>query len=530
MSLAPERRCAGWEDRLLSDYLSEAARRARDGVAVVDGDVRLSYGELHELVVRMAALLGRLGVQPGEVVSWQLPNWWEAHVVHHGAILAGAISNPLMPILRERDLRFMLGQARSRVLIVPDTFRGFAFAEMAHALQGELPDLEHVLVVRGAQRDPRAFAPLLDGAVPRARAEPPRRPDDPALLLFTSGTEANPKGAVHSHNTLSYEDRTMIDLYRLTAEDVVFMASPLPHITGVAYGLHLPCMLGATVVLQDVWDSSMALELIERERCSFTVAATPFLFMLANDCRLQDTDVSSLRVFGCGGADVSADLVRTASERLNTCVVRLYGSTECPTVTAGRCDESLSRRAEYDGPPIGLAEVRCVDEDGTPVPPGEVGELLVRGPELFLGYLDPELPSVDEEGWFATGDLAIVDDAGYVCIKGRKKDVVMRGGENISVKDVEDLLLAHPTVAEVAIVAMPDPVMVERACAFVVARDGARPTLTELCDYLIGAQLTRQKLPERLQLIHAFPRTPSGKIKKFELREMIRATLERERV
>jgi cyclohexanecarboxylate-CoA ligase len=523
------RRAGDWDDRLLGSYLDQAAANRASKVAVVDGDVRLTYAELKDRVDRVTAALQGLEVGPDDVVAWQLPNWWEALVLHHAIVAAGAISNPLMPILRERELRFTLEQAEARVLVVPERFRGFDHAGLADELARTVPALEHVVVVRPRARA-RSFARLL-GASADEGAPADRSPDDAVLLLYTSGTEAVPKGAVHSHNTLGYEDRSIRDLYSLTADDVVFMPSPVGHITGVLYGLHLPPMLGSAVVFQDVWNPEVALGLIERERCSFVVGATPFLHGLTHSPRLGDHDVSSLRNFACGGADVSPSLVRTATERLGCCVARVYGSTEVPTATGGGPADTLERRAETDGPPIGSTEVRVLDAEGHPVGADVTGELRLRGPDQFLGYLDPALndSAIDADGWFRSGDLASVDAEGYVVIRGRQKDIIVRGGENISSREVEDLLLEDPHVAKVAIVAMPDPVMVERACAYVVPAPGRRPTLPELANRLEGRGIAKQKLPERLELVEELPMTPSGKVKKFELRARIAAQLARDR-
>jgi cyclohexanecarboxylate-CoA ligase len=516
------------DGRLLSSYVAEAAREYPDRIAVVDGATRLTYREFHDLILRGAAALAGLGIRPGEVVSWQLPNWWEALVVHHAILRAGLISNPLMPILREHELAFMLRQARSRALFVPEHFRGFDHTAMAERLSADLPDLAHVITVRPASLEANPFIEFLAGGhATEAPSEDQRSADQPCLLLYTSGTESAPKGALHSHTTLGYEDRSIIDVFGLTADDVVFMPSPLPHITGVLYGAHLATMLASRVVLQDVWDPARGLALIEQERCSFTIAATPFLHMLAEHPDLTHRDIRSLRVFGCGGADVSPTLVRRATDRLDACVVRIYGSTEFPTLSCGRLEDSLDRRAETDGRPIGRARVRCVNEDGVDVPDGEPGELLVRGPELFLGYLDRAVTatSMTADGWFRTGDLGIIDPDGSVVIKGRRKDIIVRGGENISVKEVEDLILESPEVREVAIVAMPDPVMVERMCAYVVPEPGCRPTVASIGDGLIQGGLMRQKLPERVELVDELPKTPSGKVKKFELRSRIARSL-----
>jgi cyclohexanecarboxylate-CoA ligase len=520
------RRAGHWRDRLVDGHVAEAARVRPDATAVTDGATALTFGELERSVRAVAAGLANLGVGRGEAVSWQLPNWHEAVVLHHAVLRLGAVSNPIIPIYRQREVGYILAQARSRVVVVPGAFRGFDYPAMIAQLRPGLPCLRHVVVARPAGGTALAFEDLLD-AEPGAAEPVARRADDPILLMFTSGTTADPKGVLHTHNTLDYENRSIIEVYGLGPGDVVFMPSPVTHITGLLYGLQLPAMLGTRVVLQDIWDPTAALRLIEAQRCSFTVAATPFLHGLVHHPDLASFDVSSLRVFACGGADVPPALIRQAGERLGGTATRVYGSTEFPTLSTSPPNASQDKRAGTDGRVIAAAEYRIVNDADVDLPAGEVGELLVRGPELFTGYLrdSDNDGAFTPDGWFRTGDLAAADAGGYVSIRGRTKDIVLRGGENISVTEVENLLFEHPAVREVAIIAMPDPVMTERACAFVVPQSEQAPTLEELAEFLLSKQLARQKLPERLEIIAELPKTQSGKVQKFRLRELIRAKL-----
>ncbi|MHC1563620.1 AMP-binding protein [Actinomycetospora sp. C-140] len=520
-----ENRSTGaWSAELLSDHVDLVARSTPDRVAIVDGDRSTSYGELAEMIRTATSGLRRLGVGPGDVVAWQLPNWIEAVVVHHATIRLGAVSGPIIPIYREREVAFILEQSRARVLVVPSTFRGHDYVAMIDALRPDLPDLAHVVVARAGEDRPDGFDALLGGPAAELAPPPPGTADDVVLLLYTSGTTADPKGALHTHETLGYEDRSIIDLFDLGPDDVVFMPSPLPHITGVLYGLHLPFMLGTTLVLQDVWDPARARTAIDRHGCTFMIAATPFLHGLVHGGDDEHRQLPTLRVFGCGGADVPPELIRQGERLLGATCTRVYGSTEFPTLSASNDGDPLERRATTDGRIIGLARARVVDEDDRDLPPGTAGSLLVRGPELFVGYLDAKLndEAFTTEGWFRTGDLATVDTDGFVTITGRQKDIIIRGGENISAKEIEDLLFEHPGVADVAIVGAPDPVLVERVCAFVVAQDG-RSTLSlgDLTSFLTSRHIARQKLPERLELVPSLPRTASGKVQKFRLRDAL---------
>ncbi len=518
-----------WRSILCEDALFETARRIPDAMALVDRKGTMTWGELAAEVARCAAGLRALDVARGDVVSWILPNWREAAVIHWAVLALGAVSNPIVPIYRHREVEFILDQAGSSTIFMPTEFRGFDYAKMLAELRPSLSTLRHVVTVGGDGGDLRYEALGRGAAILESPADPSRHPDDPALLLYTSGTTADPKGAIHTHQTLDFEIRSMIDFYGLDADDVVYMPSPLSHVTGLLYGIQLPALLGGSVVYQDRFEPDEGLELLERYGCTFTVGATPFLRGLCDSQRARPRRLS-LATFCCGGADVPPELIRDATRVLGCMATRAYGSTEFPTVTGGNATDSADGRADTDGRVMGHCEVRVVDEAGKEVSPGVPGELEVRGPELFAGYLARSRADVfDADGWFATGDLVSIRD-GYLTVEGRIKDIIIRGGENISVKEVEDLLFTHPDVAEIAIVAMPDPVLVEKACAFVVPAFGAVPSLASLCEFLSTYRLAKQKLPERLELVAELPKTASGKVQKHKLRTHIREQLEREAV
>jgi cyclohexanecarboxylate-CoA ligase len=362
-----------------------------------------------------------------------------------------------------------------------------------------------------------------------AAAAPPRAPvPDVAgaiiLLIHTSGTSAEPKGVLHSHDTLLAEARSLVPVHAFTPADVVLMPSPLTHIAGIVHALLVPAVVGTTAVLMDRWDAGAALAQIAREGVTYMVGAPTFLRDLAAHPARRVHDVRSFRLFSCGGADVDPALVRDAADALGCVAKRVYGSTEFPTVTTTGPDDPPERRIDSEGRAIGAAEVRVVDDDGTPLPPGREGEVWARGPECFLGYgsaaLDAE--AFAEDGWFRTGDLGTLDGAGWLRITGRRKDIIIRKGENISARELEELLGAHPAVAEVAVVGVPDAAAGEIACVVLRPRAGTEaPTLAALCEHLTTAGLSRRKLPERLAVVTEFPRTETGKILKRALRERI---------
>ena len=473
------------------------------------------------LVGRLSRRLADLGVQARDVVSWQLPNWWEAVVVHHAALRLGAIPNPISPIYRARELRFVIGDARPKVLVVPKTFRGFGYAALAKKIRADAPSLEHVIVARGSIAGAVELDELLSKEGPPLPWVTTGDPTGLALLLYTSGTTSDPKGVQHSHETLMYELESLRDIHSITADDTYLGGAPVAHVAGLVYGVLMPFALGTRTVFLDRWEAGRAVELIERERVTFQTGTPTFLQTLAEEPVVEKRDISSFRLFSTGGANIAAEMVRDASKRLGCMVKRAYGSTEVPTLTATSVDDPEEVRLETDGRPIGPAEMRIVDSNGRDVRPGAEGEIWARSPEVFLGYRNPSLDreAFAPDAWYRTEDLGRVDEDGCLRVTGRLKDVVIRGGENISVKEVEDLLSEHPSVADVAIVGMPDPVLGERACAFVVPQGRKPPTLEILVDFLRSREIAPQKLPERLELRKSLPKTESGKVMKSKLRE-----------
>jgi cyclohexanecarboxylate-CoA ligase len=521
-----------WPGRTLLEYFDEAvaahpARQAVVGyVEAVGGRYPLTYAELAERVDRIAAGLLDLGVAPGQVVSAQLPNWWQLAAVHLACLRVGAVTNALMSIFRKRELTFMLGLAESVLLLTPETFNGFDHAALAAELQSELPTLAHVIAVR--PEGGGAFDEVLAArtSTEADRAEFARRapsPDDVTQLAYTSGTTGEPKGVMVTSNTALCNVRDFADRLGITADDTVLMASPLAHQTGFLYGLMMPILRGTPVVLQDVWRPARATEIIRSESVSFSMASTPFLTDLAGQAEADPDAFASFRLFLCAGAPVPRDLVRRATKAMNARISSGWGMSEMGAVTVTGPDDPDERVFETDGSPLPGVELRILALDGTVAGPDEEGRLQLRADSLFGGYLKrPDLRGLDAEGWFDTGDLARIDAEGYLRITGRSKDIIIRGGENVPVVEIENLIYGHPDVAEVALVAMPDPRLGERACAFVVPRAGVEPlTLEAVTAHLMAQGTARQYLPERLEVVDALPRTLTGKIQKFKLRDLL---------
>jgi len=521
-----------WRDRVLLEFLDATIAQRPDRIALVDHNsmtgvrTELTSGELGERVERIALGLLELGVAPGDVVSYQLPNWWEFIALHLACLRIGAVTNPLMPIFRQRELTFMLGLAETKVLVVPRLFRGFDYPAMAAEMRGSLPALRHVLVVGGAEEqsfEQRLLQPGRASQPEAAAIFAARRlkPDDVIQVMYTSGTTGEPKGVMHTANTLFSNIVPYAERLGLSDRDVVLMASPMAHQTGFMYGLMLPIYLGAKAVLQDIWQADRGAEIVAAEGVTFTMASTPFLADMTEAAARRPKDFASLRIFLAAGAPIPRVLVQKATEALGASIISAWGMTENGAVTTTKVGDAPDKTFGTDGYPLPGMQVRAVDSMGRPVAVGEEGRLQTRGCSNFVGYLKrPQLYGTDAEGWFETGDLARLDADGYIRITGRAKDIIIRGGENIPVVEVEGLIYRHPAVQEAAIVGMPDPRLGERGCAFIVLRPDRRLDFEELITFLKSQKLAKEYLPERLEIIAEMPKTPSGKIQKFMLRKV----------
>ncbi len=523
-----------WHDRTINDYLDACLAACPEKIALTairtdTGESRqFTYRQLAQLSDRMAIGLSRLGVQRNDVVAMQLPNWWQFGLLYLACSRIGAVLNPLMPIFRERELGFMLRHGEAKVLVVPKHFRNFDHEAMARSLKPQLPLLDRVVVVGGGGDDD--FDELL--TKPEWEKEPDASrilaagrpgPDDITQLIYTSGTTGEPKGVMHSANTLMANIVPYAERLRLGKEDIVLMASPMAHQTGFMYGLLMPIMLRASVVLQDVWEPARAADLIRGQGVTFTMASTPFLTDLTRVVSETGKPVPSLKTFLCAGAPIPGPLVEQARKALGAKIVSAWGMSENGAVTLIKPDDDDVLAFTTDGCALPGAEVKVVDTDGRAMRPGETGKLLVRSCSNFGGYLKrPQWNATDADGWFDTGDLARMDAAGYIRITGRSKDVIIRGGENIPVVEIESLLYGHPAVAQVAIVAYPDERLGERACAVIVPKSGQTIDLPAMAEFLKSQKIATQYIPERLIVRDAMPATPSGKIQKFRLRDMLR--------
>jgi cyclohexanecarboxylate-CoA ligase len=525
-----------WRDITINQSLDQSVAKYGNQLALAatqfdSGEERtFTYGELNTMVNRVAVGLYRLGVRANDVVAVQLPNWWEFTVTHLACARIGAVTNPLMHIFRERELEFMLNHGEAVAAVIPSTFRGHDFAAMYADLQAKVPSLQHVIAI--GDDGPSGFDALLSGpaweldddaAVILNDSRP--GPDAVTQLIYTSGTTGEPKGVMHSANTLYSNILPYAERLNLDSGDVVLMASPMAHQTGFMYGLMMPVILGCPAVILDVWDAPTAISLINAHGTTFTMASTPFLADLTENVASGGTGVPSLSTFLCAGAPIPGPLVERAQPTLGTTIVSAWGMSENGAITTTLLDDDPSRAIQTDGCPLPGVEVRIADDEGNTLPTGDIGRLLARSCSNFGGYLKrPHLDSTDAEGWFDTGDLARVDDRGYIRITGRSKDVIIRGGENIPVVEIENLLYRHPSVAQVAIVAYPDDRLGERACAVIVTKPATSIDFDAMIEFLTSEKVAKNYLPERLEVLDAMPTTPSGKIQKFKLRDMIVGT------
>ncbi len=496
-----------WVSGTLADSLREAAQRTPLRVLLVDGDQRLDCQSLYRQSTALARAL-RTRFPPGSVVSFMLPNWHEAAVIYLGATLAGMVANPILPSMRDRELRFILEDADTRMIFVPAEFGRHDHAAMLARVCAQLESPPDVVVVRGdAGAHAIGFASLL-APLADDLPLPTLNPDAVRMILYTSGTTGRPKGVLHTHNSLHALIRQIGDHWMFEPGDAVLVASPIAHIGGSIYAFECPLLLGTTAVLMDKWNGDDAVALMQSERCTFMAGATPFLEHLLAAAQRAGTHLPDLKVFICGGASVSPPLIRRAAAYFaSATVTRVYGSTEVPVMTIG-APQHPDHAADTDGR-VGFGDVKLVS-----------GEIHGRGPQMLVGYQHPEDEdeAFDDEGYFRTGDLARWVDEDYLVVTGRAKDIIIRNGENISPKEVEDILTSHPDIAEIAIVGLPDDRTGERACAVVVSTATPAPDVASLRSFLEDSGVARFKVPEQVVIWDVLPKNDAGKILKHQIR------------
>ncbi len=515
-----------WGDASLADYWQQTARAMPDKIAVVDNHgASYTYSALDHAASCLANWMLAKGIESGDRIAFQLPGWCEFTVIYLACLKIGAVSVPLLPSWREAELVWVLNKCQAKMFFAPTLFKQTRPVDLILPLQNQLPQLQQIVGVDklAPATSSLSLIQIIADNTPLTTAITTHG-DELAAVLFTSGTEGLPKGVMLTHNNILASERAYCARLNLTWQDVFMMPAPLGHATGFLHGVTAPFLIGARSVLLDIFTPDACLALLEQQRCTCMLGATPFVYDLLNLLEKQPADLSALRFFLCGGTTIPKKVARECQQR-GIKLLSVYGSTESSPHAVVNLDDPLSRFMHTDGYAAAGVEIKVVDDARKTLPPGCEGEEASRGPNVFMGYFDePELTAraLDEEGWYYSGDLCRMDEAGYIKITGRKKDIIVRGGENISSREVEDILLQHPKIHDACVVAMPDERLGERSCAYVVLKAPHHSlSLEEVVAFFSRKRVAKYKYPEHIVVIEKLPRTASGKIQKFLLRKDI---------
>ncbi|MDT5291336.1 MAG: hypothetical protein QOG79_4270 [Mycobacterium sp.] len=533
-----------WSTETVHDLLSLRVQENPDKVFATDGTRSLTYRELFDAGQRLAVGLHRQGLRRGDTAAVQLPNWVEFIQVLAALSRLGVVMVPIMPIYRHEDVNYVLSDADIQAVFTPAHFSKFDYLDMYLGLRREHPDL--TIVVARPDSDAQAVvdaddavftlqeleADTDDDSALRELDDPPG-PDDPFVIVYTSGTTSRPKGCVHTFNTYCAGARAMVGPFGYTESDVQFGPSPIAHTTGLVTSVLLPMLTGAATHVMAKWDPARGIEEISRYGCTAAVTAPTFLHALLSDYDAARHDLSSLRLWTCAGAPVPAAVVERAGTALpNIKVLSLYGRSENLVTTTCSVTDDVSRALSSDGTAMPGAEVKIFDDSGCEVPRGVEGDIAYRGPAHMIEYLGNSAETAalfTQDGFSRSGDLGRMTADGYVRVTGRTKDIVIRGGMNISVREIEDHLAHHPALQAFSVVGMPDERLGERVCCFVVTASGHdTPTVEDLRDFLLDKGMPIQKTPERVVAVAVLPMTATGKVLKHELRKDIERRLESE--
>ncbi|WP_180358283.1 medium-chain fatty-acid--CoA ligase, partial [Escherichia coli] len=519
-----------WGDASLADYWQQTARAMPDKIAVVDNHgASYTYSALDHAASCLANWMLAKGIESGDRIAFQLPGWCEFTVIYLACLKIGAVSVPLLPSWREAELVWVLNKCQAKMFFAPTLFKQTRPVDLILPLQNQLPQLQQIVGVDklAPATSSLSLSQIIADNTSLTTAITTHG-DELAAVLFTSGTEGLPKGVMLTHNNILASERAYCVRLNLTWQDVFMMPAPLGHATGFLHGVTAPFLIGARSVLLDIFTPDACLALLEQQRCTCMLGATPFVYDLLNLLEKQPADLSALRFFLCGGTTIPKKVARECQQR-GIKLLSVYGSTESSPHAVVNLDDPLSRFMHTDGYAAAGVEIKVVDDARKTLPPGCEGEEASRGPNVFMGYFDePELTAraLDEEGWYYSGDLCRMDEAGYIKITGRKKDIIVRGGENISSREVEDILLQHPKIHDACVVAMPDERLGERSCAYVVLKAPHHSlSLEEVVAFFSRKRVAKYKYPEHIVVIEKLPRTASGKIQKCLLRKDIRRRL-----
>lgn len=525
-----------WRDQTIADVWEEQWPKYADDVYVNDELGRsLTYGEVNEGASRLAAWFKEVGVQNGDVVSFQVPKWVESAIIYVACLKVGAVMHPVATNLNAMDVEFIINQVKPVVFICPTFFHNTDYEMQYDMFRETTKSLRAVMLIDREYPAHNASIPTFDNVIKTYKAlrEPaPSRPDEVACILTTSGTTGKPKASMLTHNNLLFCERVYVEAAELTHKDVVWMPSPLNHATGFCHGLIATMTVGGRTVLQLNYNAKGAVELINNEGCTWSHGATPFIFDILRYLDETGLEIPSMRLYNCGGAPVPSQLVKWADKH-GVILSESYGATESFPHLYVPPEKCLEWDGQFSGIPYEGIEVRVVDKQRNEVPRGSIGEEASRGPNVFVGYLNQKDQTdklLDDDGWYYSGDLCTMDEQGRIHIVGRIKDIIIRGGENISMREVDESVLGWDQVCDLATVGMPDERLGERICLFAVRSPKADHPL-ELCEllaYLENKGVAKRLWPERVEEIDVIPRTPTGKVKRFVLSKEIAQRMENE--
>lgn len=516
-----------WSDKTLLDCWEETVKKYPHREYVKDDrGFRYTYRQLDEAASKVAAFLLDKGIKPQDMVSYQVPIWSEFVIITIACFKAGAVAYPIAMSYEEKELIRTLNITESKVYFGPTYFYKTDYEKRILSVKEEIPLLSSIVLLDFVKKKTsnnhtlqeilQCYEPLKEEDCVHLKGQ------DLAVLLCTSGTTGGTKGVLLTHDNVRYSEETFNKELLLTKDDIMFMPAPLNHATGFHHGIIAPMLLGAKVVLQQKYRCREAIDLMNREKCSYSMGATPFIYDILKELETNGGSLPYLKFYLCGGAPVPGYMVQRAWKfRILLCEV--YGSTESVPHVFVRPKEALSLNGTTSGRAMEGVEVRVVDEEGNDVPPGMPGEEISRGPNVFIGYLkarDITDSALDDDGWFHSGDICVMDEAGNIRIIGRKKDMIVRGGENLNANEINDKLEGCPGIGDHTVIGMPDDRLGERICAFVVPLLGYEQlSLSDVIGYLVKTNVPKRFWPERLELISKIPHTNSGKVKKYLLKE-----------
>lgn len=512
-----------WTHETINDIWDQQVKRYPDAEYVIDDrGHHFTYSFIDDQAARLASWLKKIGIKEGDVVSFQMPVWAEFSIVYVACLKTGAVMHPISRAFNERDLLFSLNQVSANAFICPASSLNNRFDTQIARIASRIESLKGIAVF---DRDKKSLTdfPLIEDILDRYEPLDIKLTktcaDDVALILSTSGTTGKPKSVLLTHNNILFSERRFVTELGLNQNDVMFMPAPLNHATGFNHGLIAPLLLGGSCVLQEKFDPRRAIALMNQEHVTWSMGATPFIYDLLSEMDSSHQSPQSLKFYLCGGAPVPGSMVHHAREK-GIILCEVYGSTEsCPHVFVPPA-YALGWNGRFSGRPFEGIEVRVVDKDGRDVAPGVQGEELSRGPHVFVGYLnDPDATdlALSDDGWFASGDLCTIDERGRIRITGRMKEIIIRGGENISAIEIDDIVSACPGVGDHATIGMPDERLGERICLFVVPHGSIKPTVASISRYLDENNVQKRLWPERIEYIDRIPRTESGKTRRNEL-------------